>query len=181
MVLFQVGVTAATTVVAVLVGGWLTLRSQDRLWRRDQSRQWRDIRLSAYTEFTDAFREYMAYVLNPDSLIKAVPRPRPPHDLMPFFDESGTRYKEQLESTKTGLRLVAGNKAVVTTSSALVRRARELAALRATMGVDELPGTQFDALWAAEDEFIEVARAELGLTDQIPLRHAEQTHPGERG
>jgi hypothetical protein len=166
MVLLQVGVTAVTTVAAVLVGGWLTIRSQDRLWMRDHSRQWRDIRLRAYTEFTTAFREYVAYILNPAVEIKAVRRPRPPGDLMPFFDEAGTRYKEQLESTKTALQLVAGQQAVVTTSAALVQRARALASMRATLSIDALPTEEFDALWAAESEFIEAARAELGLAGE---------------
>lgn len=43
--------------LAVLIGGWLTVRDQDRLWRRDQDRQWRDIRLNAYTDFIGAARE----------------------------------------------------------------------------------------------------------------------------
>ena len=51
MSLIQVSITATTTMLAVLIGGWLTVRAQDRLWRRDQDRQWRDIRLRAYTEF----------------------------------------------------------------------------------------------------------------------------------
>ncbi|MGC4837647.1 hypothetical protein ACLQ3D_24415 [Micromonospora vinacea] len=87
MSLIQAGVTATTTMLAVLIGGWLTVRAQDRLWRRDQDRQWRDIRLNAYTDFIGAVREYVAHVLNPAARITAVPRPRDPGDLMPFFDD----------------------------------------------------------------------------------------------
>ena len=161
--LVQVGVTAATTMLAVLIGGWLTVRAQDRLWRRDQDRQWRDIRLNAYTDFIGAVREYVAFVLNPAARIIAVPRPRDPGDLMPFFDDEGSRYRERLESTKTALRLVAGRPEVVSGSSELVRQARRLAAGRADGGVEALPADRFDALWDAERRFIEVARAELGL------------------
>lgn len=107
MGLLQVGITATATMLAVMLGGWLTVRAQDRLWRRDQERQWRDIRLSAYREFVGAFREYVAFILRPDVQISAVPRPREPGDLMSFFDEIGTRYKERLELAKTALRLVA--------------------------------------------------------------------------
>jgi hypothetical protein len=180
---------------AVLIGGWLTVRTQDRLWRRDQARQWRDIRLRAYTDFTNAFRQYVAYVLNPATKVTAVPRPRPPGDLMPFFDETGTRYKEQLESAKTALRLVTAEPAVVTASSDMIRRARALAASRATAAVDAVPSELFDALWAAEREFVAVARVELGLTgvrelpeapvtgppDRSRRPHAERTAPGVRG
>lgn len=111
--LIQTCVTAATTLLAILIGGWLTVRAQDRLWRRDQERQWRDIRLNAYTDFIGAVREYVAFILNPAARITVVPRPRDPGDLMPFFDDVGSRYRERLESTKTALRLVAGRPDVV--------------------------------------------------------------------
>jgi hypothetical protein len=149
--------------LAVLIGGWITVQAQDRLWRRDQQRQWRDIRLAAYTEFIGAVREYVAFTLNPAAHITAVPRPRDPADLMPFFDSEGGRYRERLESTKTALRLVAGRPEVVSGSAALVRQARVVAALRADHSVEEMPPECFDKLWQAERRFIDEARAELGL------------------
>ncbi|WP_285560822.1 hypothetical protein [Actinoplanes regularis] len=163
MNVLQAFVTATATLLAVLVGGWLTVRAQDRLWRRDQDRQWRDIRLTAYTDFIGAVREYVAFALNPAARITAVPRPRAPGDLMPFFDDEGARYRERLESTKTALRLVAGRPEVVNESSALVRQARLLAAARAGSTADTLPPDRFDELWQAERRFLDVARAELGL------------------
>ena len=57
----EVAVTAVTTLIAVALGGWLTGRAQDRIWQRDHQRQWRDIRLTAYTGYLTAFREYVAY------------------------------------------------------------------------------------------------------------------------
>lgn len=161
----QLGITATTTLGAVVLGGWLTTRAQDRLWRRDNRRQWRDIRLAAYTGFLTAFREYVAYVLQPPVRIVAVARPRSPNDLMPFFDEKGTPYKERLEATKTALRLVSGRANVVQASSALVRQARLLAADRAAHDVDTIPPERFDQLWAAERAFVLAARDELGLVD----------------
>ncbi|GIE99800.1 hypothetical protein [Paractinoplanes rishiriensis] len=161
----QVSVTAVTTLIAVGLGGWLTTRAQDRLWRRDQQRQWRDIRLAAYTGFLAAFREYISYALRPDARITAVPRPRPPHDLMPYFDEKGSAYRERLEATKTELRLVSAAPRVVEASSAMVRQARLLAAERATHEVGAVPDEHFDALWTAEREFVQAARAELGLPE----------------
>ncbi|WP_406081019.1 hypothetical protein [Micromonospora sp. NBC_00858] len=105
----------------------------------------------------------MTFVLNPAARIIAVPRPRDPGDLMPFFDDEGSRHRERLESTKTALRLVAGRSEVVSGSSELVRQARLLAAVRADSGVEALPADRFDALWEVERRFIEAARAELGL------------------
>jgi hypothetical protein len=162
--------TAGTTLLAVLLGGLLTLRSQDRTWRRDHQRQWRDIRLAAYTGFVDAFREYVAYVLRPDARITSVPRPRPPYELMPFFDEAGSPYRERLESSKTRLRLVCDGSPVVAASNEMVRRARSLAAERAAHDVDAIPGPVFEHLWQSEREFVLAARRELGLAADFEVR-----------
>lgn len=165
----EVGATAATTLAAVMLGGWLTVRAQDRLWRRDHQRQWRDIRLAAYTDYLNAFREYIAYVLRPTARVIAVPRPRPPNDLMPFFDETGGPYRERLEATKTALRLIAKRPDLVRASNAMVRHARLLAADRATYEVDAIPPERFEGLWSAEREFVLAAREELGLASDFEI------------
>lgn len=168
--LVQISVTAVVTLSAVLLGGWLTTRSQDRFWKRDHARQWRDIRLSAYGEFLTAFREYIAFVLRPSTTILAVPRPHHPHDLMPFFDEEGSPFRERLEATKTTVRLISGGQSAVRASNTLVRRARLLAAQRAIHSVDSLPADDFRQLWAAEKDFIIAARSELGLDPSVDIR-----------
>jgi hypothetical protein len=179
MILIQLGLTTATTLVAVILGGWLTTRAQDRLWQRDNRRQWRDIRLAAYTGFLAAFREYVAYVLQPPVQVVAVARPKSPHDLMPFFDEKGTPYREKLEATKTTLRLVSSRTDVVLASSVLVGQARQLAAARASHSVETIPPERFDELWTAERDFVAAARDELGIADAFgpgsapPLPDAE--------
>jgi hypothetical protein len=165
----EVSVTAAVTLFAVLLGGWLTNRAQDRLWRRDHQRQWRDIRLASYTSYLTAFREYVAYALRPTAQVQAVPRPQEPNDLMPFFDEAGSAYKERLEATKTALRLISGGPDVVRASNAMVRYARMLAADRATCNVDAIPPERFEGLWSAERQFVLAARVELGLASDFEI------------
>ena len=115
----QVVVTAVATLFAVVLGGWLTIRGQDRLWRRDNQRQWRDIRLKAYTDFLTAMREFVAYLLTPSAVVTAVARQSGAGDDMPFFDDHGTRHKERLEATKTAIRLIAGTTAVVDATDVL--------------------------------------------------------------
>ena len=165
----EVAVTAGTTLVAVLLGGWLTTLAQDRGWRRDHQRQWRDIRLTAYTSYLTAFREYIAYVLQPTAQITAVPRPQPPNDLMPFFDEKGSAYKERLEAAKTSLRLIAGRSGVVRAANAMIRCARLLAADRAMHEPGSIPSERFEQLWSAEREFVLAAREELGLASDFEI------------
>lgn len=52
-------ITAVIALLGVLLGGWLSLRNQDRLWQRDHARQWRDIQLAAYKDFVVATRAYV--------------------------------------------------------------------------------------------------------------------------
>ncbi|MGW3543519.1 hypothetical protein ACWDNI_23665 [Nocardia niigatensis] len=175
-------VTAVTAVISAGLGGWLTIRAQDRLWRRDHQRQWRDIRLAAYTDHVNAVRAYVAYVLMPSTTISTVVRPVEPHDLMPFFDDSGTPYRERLEASKTALRLIADRSDTVRASNSLVHSARALAAARAGHDLDGIPADRFTQLWAAEREFVLHARAELGLASdfEIGARPAEAIAADDR-
>lgn len=169
MSLLQVSVTAAATLIAVLLGGWMTTRSQDRRWQRDHQRQWRDIRLATYSGYGSAFREFVAYVLQPTAHVIAVPRPAEPYDLMPFFDQEGSTYRQRLEASKTAVRLMCDRPEVVQACNAMVRRARLLAAERAGNGVDSLPAQRFQDLWAAERQFVLAARTELGLAADFEI------------
>lgn len=165
----EVGVSATTTLVAVVLGGWLTVRAQDRLWRRDHQRQWRDIRIDAYIRFLTAFREYIAYVLRPTTRVLAVPRPRKPHDLMPVFDDAGSPFKERLDAAKTALRLIAASPRAVRACNTMIRHARLLAADRATHEVDAVASGRFEDLWSSEREFVLAAREELGLASDFEI------------
>jgi hypothetical protein len=157
------GVTAAVTLAAVLLGGWLTVRTQDRLWRRDHARQWRDIRLKAYGDYVTAFRQYIAFTLEPAAKIVAVPHPRRPGELMPFFDSDGRPYKERLEATKTQVLLVAESQTTLDAARRLLLHARRVAADRATHEVGQVPSETFERLWRAERSFVAAARQELGV------------------
>jgi hypothetical protein len=149
--------------LGVLLGGWLTIKNQDRLWRHDHARQWRDIRLAIYRDFLSAYREYIAFTLEPTASISAVPHPRKPGALMPYFDASGRPYKERLEATKTAVRLVSELPDTLNALDALVARARDVAATRATHDVGHTPAEDFQKLWEAERAFLKTARQELGL------------------
>jgi hypothetical protein len=179
----EISATAVTTLIAVILGGWLTIWGQDRLWRRDHQRQWRDIRLAAYTSYLTAFREYIAYVLRPTTRVSTVQRPRKPYDPMPFFEDQGSVYKERLDAAKTALRLVSGRPDVVQASNEMVRQARLLAADRATHDIDALAPERFERLWSSEREFVLAAREELGLASDFeigdrPLRGRDSERDG---
>jgi hypothetical protein len=114
--------------------------------------------------------------------ILAVPRPETSNDLMPFFDEKGSAYKERLEATMTALRLISDRSSVVRASNAMVRHARLLATDRATHDVDALPPERFERLWSAEREFVLAAREELGLASDFEIGdRTPHSEDGERG
>src|SRR5262245_58169103 len=154
MTLVSSFVTAAVALLGVLLGGYLSIRNQDRLWARDHARQWRDIRLATYKEFLAAYRQYVAFTLEPTANITAVPHPRVPGEFMPFFDEVGRPYKERLEAGFTGVRLVSELPETVSTVIGVITAARQVAAARATMSAANLPSQAFQKLWAAEQQFL---------------------------
>jgi hypothetical protein len=156
--------TAAVTLVGVFLGGWLTVWNQDRIARRDQARQWRDIRLAAYQDFLYAYRRYLAYAQDPDAKIQAVQHPHR-DDLMPFFDAEGRPYKEELEAARMRAVLVSGQAETRDAVFLVMRRVRSIAAARAEFGPDNFPEKLFPELFIAHNKFMTAARRELGLAD----------------
>jgi len=156
---------AAATLLGVLLGGWLTVWNQDRVWRRDDARQWRDIRLSAYRDFLSAYRGYLAFVQDPDSKITAVPHPSRADELMPYFDDDGRPYREKLEGARMAVTLVSQNPNTRDAVFLVMRRVRAIAAARATQSPGDVPNDLFISLFAAHNAFVSAARSELGLSE----------------
>jgi len=172
MTLLNSAITATVALLGVLLGGYLSVRNQDRLWVRDHASQWRDIRLSAYKDFLTSYRQYVAFTLEPTANITAVPHPRKQGEVMPFFDEIGRAYKERLEAGFTAVRLVSELPETVSTVIGVVTAARQIAAARAAVSEADLPSEAFHKLWTAEQEFLVAVRRELGLAP-MPRNPAE--------
>ena len=118
-------ISALAVLSGVLLGGWLTIRNQERQGRRDHQREWRDIRLSSYKEFSAAYRQYVAFATDPAARISAVPHPWLTDELMPFFDDAGRPYKERLESAWTASRLAHESTATANAGWRVLRAARQ--------------------------------------------------------
>jgi hypothetical protein len=166
--LATIAITPIVTLLGVALGGRLTLRNQDRLWRRDHARQWRDIRLSSYSDFLSAYRQYIAFALDPGAHITATPHPRKPNEVMPFFDETGRPYRENLEAAMMAIRLVSERRETSDTAKDLVDHARRIAAARAAHSEHDIPHELFDQLWRAHHKFLVAARHELDLSNIWP-------------
>jgi len=161
-------ITALVALLGVALGGWLSLRNQDRSWKRDHARQWRDIRLATYRDFVAASREYVAYALEPTANIGAIPHPRNPDILMPYFDADGRPYRERLETASTAVGLVSESAETLRATGDVVRSVRRVAAARAGHSEPELPAQELEPLWSAQRAFLTAARRELGLIE-VPL------------
>lgn len=161
-------ITAVVTLLGVMLGGWLSVRNQDRLWHRDHARQWRDIRLSAYNEFLTAYRQYFAFTLEPGARITNIVRPEI-SEPQPYFDEHGRPYKEKMDAALMAARLVSEMPETLEALNGLAMRVRSIAAARATHAADEIPQERFQRMWEAQQAFLMAARQELGLSPVPPL------------
>jgi hypothetical protein len=163
----NLAITAAVTLIGVALGGWLTVWNQDRMWRRQDSSQWRDIRLSAYEEFLSAYRAYLAFVQDPNSKIAAIAHPRRTGEFMPFFDADGRPYKENLEAARMKVSLVSQKQETTNAMMLLMQRVRAIAATRATQLPGEIPDASYQSLFAAHNTFVSAARREVGLAGSL--------------
>jgi hypothetical protein len=126
-----------------MIGGFMTLKNQERSWAREHQRQWRDIRLKSFMEFVAAYRAMLAYISSPSAEITASPHPRREEQMIPYFDETGRQLREQMEATITQIRLIAQNLETATSAHEVVYDLRSLAAARATQSHDKVPNSLF--------------------------------------
>ncbi|MFF2436999.1 hypothetical protein ACFVU4_22940 [Streptomyces sp. NPDC058107] len=172
MNLLQNAITAMVTLLAVALGGVLSVRNSDRSWHRDHAQKWRDIRLEIYGEFLSAYRQYMICALDPNSQVLGMERANLPSDPIPIFDETGRPYKEKLDATLMSVRLVSERPETVIAVNQLARAVRRLAASRVNHGVDDLPGELFESTFRAQHDFVRAVRLELGLSE-IPMGNGD--------
>jgi hypothetical protein len=168
MVFATTATSAAVALLGVLLGGWLSTRNQDRSWKREHAQQWRDIRLATYGDFASAYRELVAFAVDPTARITGHPHPGRAGELMPRFDDEGRRYKERLDAASVAVRLVSESPDTMKACAAVVQSVRGIAAARAAnsdVNIPDIPLEAFDALWAAQDAFLNTTRRELGLSD----------------
>jgi hypothetical protein len=159
--------TAAVALLGVGLGGWLTGRNQDRTWRREHASQWRDIRLSAYGDFVSAYRQFVAFAMEPGAKITAKPNPRNAGKVLPFFDAEGRPYKERLEAAAVRVLVVSESSDTMRTSNDVVESVRRIAAARATHSETDVPHDVFVGFITAQKEFLSAVRRDLDLPEVL--------------
>jgi hypothetical protein len=158
-------VSGGAALLGAGIGAFIPFYRDKRLWKRESEKYWLDTRLATYKELLSAHRQYLAYVMLPDTLIEALPHPRFPGELMPFFDEKGRPVVERHDAAFSALRLVAMSQPTEQAMANLVTSARQVACARAEMQPKQLGSGLFEKTSSYEQAFINEARRELGLPE----------------
>lgn len=143
-------VTAASPLLGVALGAWMTDLQHRRSARRDQDGQLRAARRTAYAKFIGAARTWQSNVLEPEVVVATSHRGAQ-------YADAGIAYGETIRGL-TELRLVAGDEATIQAAIAWEQALRELSWSRAS---DSDPEPAPVAVKAAESDFIDAARQEL--------------------
>jgi hypothetical protein len=154
-------------------GSLLSSRAQDRAWRREEQRLWRDVRRTTYGDFTAAVRQYRLYVTGPDAWIEVWTHPDGGR-LVPGIGPEGAEYQEHMEAAFTAVQMTARIQETVDRAHLLASIARRVAVARAIYGAGHVPSDLDESLFTAERDFLNSARRDLGLPDMnaVPFPQA---------
>ncbi|MGH3391041.1 MAG: hypothetical protein ACRDOO_19405 [Actinomadura sp.] len=145
-------------------GGLLSARAQDRAFRREERRLWRDARRRTYGEFVAAVRQYRTYVTGPDARIEVWAHPGGGR-LVPGIGSEGAACQERMEAAFTAVQMMAPDQETVDKAHLLTSIARRVAVAGAVHGAGQVPGDLDESLFAAERDFLNSVRHDLGLVD----------------
>ncbi len=165
-----VWLSGVLALVGVGLGGVLSLRAQDRAWRREEVRRWRDARRATYAEFVAAVRQYRAFVTGPDVGVEVWSHPDGTR-LIPGVAAEGAEHQTRMEAAFTAVQLVAQDQETVNKAHLLSSIARRVAVARAVHGAGRVPSELDESLFIAERDFLNCARRDLGLltVDDVPF------------
>jgi hypothetical protein len=145
--------------VGVVVGGWLTARSQRTLLKETQRQSGIQARESAYSDFLVAYRGFRRFRMHEPATVRLVER-FGGRKAAPLIDGAGSHW-EAVDSARARLELLAGDRISSDTWWAVHRSVMDIARSRGTCGPGEIPDELIHAAAAAETQFIQAARQDL--------------------
>ncbi len=157
-----VWIAGLTTLAGVGLGGALTSRAQERAWKREDARAWRDARRATYGGLVAAVRRYRGYVAGPQADVEVWFHPDGER-LVPGIGTDGAAHQDAMESAFTEVQLTARDQHTVDHAHLLTSIARRVAVARAVHGAGHVPSHLDEALFTAERDFLNAARRDLGL------------------
>jgi len=145
--------------VGVVLGGWLTARSQRTLLKESQRQSGLQARESAYADFLVAYRRFRRFLMTERAEVRLVERPEG-EKAAPLIDGAGN-YWEAVDTARARLELLAGDRIPSDTWWKVHRSFMAIARVRATCGPGEVPDELVNAAHTAETQFIQAAREDL--------------------
>lgn len=145
--------------VGVVLGGWLTARSQRTLLKESHRQSGLQARESAYSEFLVAYRSFRRFLMTESAEVRLVERPGG-KKAAPLIDGAGN-YWEAVDSARARLELLAGDRIPSDALWDVHRSFMAIARFRATCGPGEVPDELIHAAAVAETQFIQAARDDL--------------------
>jgi hypothetical protein len=153
------------TLAGVIAGAGLGWRTQSTAWQRDKAERFRSERLTLYSQFLAAVRDWRAVVLS--DAVTIVGASRVSRDAHADGGDSAIL----AIGREAEIGLVAESAAIIEAARSLVRSVRFIAEARATH-VDSLVPTEIvQASRHSENWFIMVARRDLGTAARDNLAH----------
>ncbi|MFE0155192.1 hypothetical protein ACFWY5_49205 [Nonomuraea sp. NPDC059007] len=170
---FAVWLSGLIALAGVGLGGLLSSRAQDRAWKREEQRRWREARRSTYGDFVAAVREYRSFVSGPDTSVEVWMHPDGTR-LIPAIGPGGAEYQTKMEAAFTAVQMVARDQETVDKAHFLAGIARRVAVARVVYGPGKVPSDLDESLFTAERDFLNSARRDLGLNDmdEVPFPEA---------
>ncbi|ONH61362.1 hypothetical protein CcI49_07225 [Frankia sp. CcI49] len=145
------------TLVGVATGGIIASRAQTVTWRREEAGRERDTRQSVYARFISSAREWRAVVQSDQVVVREggnVARGR--------HADGGPAQVETLK-LQIEIRLVARHRETVDRAAEVVDAIRQVAKARPGHEPGQIPDILIAACRQAERDFLDSARAELGI------------------
>ncbi|SCG69545.1 hypothetical protein GA0070619_5972 [Micromonospora zamorensis] len=137
----------------------MSTRAQGHALRQEQERQAAEVKRAAYVSHLTALRAYMVYVTSHTGEISII-RDQDGTRARPSFSGRGHEVREAVETTYTGLQLVAGEQKTVNQAHLVSRAARRIAVAAAER--DPHLDEKLLTFWELERGLVNQLRRELG-------------------
>ena len=139
----------------------------------EELRLWRDARRTTYGNLVAAVRQYRSYVSRPGAQVEVWVHPEGTR-LIPGIGAEGAEYQEKMEAAFTAVQMTAQDQETVDSAHFLTSIARRVAVAGAIHGAGRVPSDLDESLFAAERDFLNSARRDLGLLDMnaVPFPEA---------
>jgi hypothetical protein len=144
--------------VGVVLGGWLTARSQRNLLKESQRQTGIQTRESVYSDYLVAYRRFRRFLMTEPTEVRLVERSG--EQKTALIDGAGN-YWEAVDNARARLELLVGDRIPSEAWRKVHGSFMAIARARATCGPGEVPDDLVHAAHTAETRFLQAARDDL--------------------